>query len=202
MKKFLKKIRRLYFDNSRPLPKYFKITKMIKEKSKVLDFGCWQGDLSKILIEEKNAKVIGCDLIEMPSFKNKNFRYVKVSKEKNFPFKEKFDYIIFADVLEHLKNPKDILKEAFKHTNKIIISIPNLHFFLYKLFPKLENPPIELTPHLHHWKLKTFKEVLPKNVKINKIKYCSDFPEFRWTHKIFPKSKFMNQTLIMEVMKK
>ncbi|MBN2546818.1 MAG: methyltransferase domain-containing protein [Spirochaetes bacterium] len=199
---FIKNIRRKYIKNAKPLPKYYKIAEIVDNKSKVLDFGCGQGELSKIIIEKKGSKIIGCDLINKPKFKHKNFKYEKITKENNFPFKEKFDYIIFADVLEHLKNPKEILKEAFKHTNKCIISIPNLNFFLYRLFPKLEEPPIELTPHLHHWTLKTFTKILPQGTKIKKIKYCSDFPELRWTHKLFPKNNFFNQTLIMEIDKK
>ncbi len=200
MKILIKKIRRKLINNSKTLPKYFKIAGLIEKDSKVLDFGCWQGDLSRILIERKNAKVIGCDLINKSDFKHKNFKYRKVTKSNNFPFKEKFDYIIFADVLEHLENPQKILGDAFKHTNKCIVSIPNLNFFLYRLFPKLENPPVELTSHLHHWKLSSFKKVLPSNVKIKKIKYCSDFPEFRWTNYFpFKNKSFFNQTLIMEL---
>ena len=147
--------------------------------------------------------VTGCDLIEDSKLKHKNFNYVKVSPGKNnFPFKEKFDYIIFADVIEHLENPKEILNQAFKHTDKCIISIPNLNFFLYKLFPKLENPPIELTPHLHHWTLKSFSKVIPFGVKINRISYVTDFPEFRWANYFpFKNKSFFNQTLVMEIRK-
>ncbi len=202
MKSILKKIRRKFINNTRPLPKYYKIAELINQNKKVLDFGCWQGELSKILIEKKNAKITGCDLIEKSTFVHKNFKYIKVTPKNNFPFKEKFDCIIFADVLEHLKNPEKILREAFKHTDRCIVSIPNLNFFLYRLFPKLENPPIELTPHLHHWKLNSFRKILLDNAKINKIKYCTDFPELRWIDQIFPKNSFFNQTLIMEIIKR
>lgn len=198
----IKNLRRKFIDNTKPLPKYFKIASFLEKNKKVLDFGCWQGDLSKILIKEKNSLVTGCDLIKESKFKDKNFKYIQVTKNKNFPFKEKFDYIIFADVIEHLEDPKEILKEAFKHSNKVIISIPNLNFFLYRIFPKLENPPIELTPHLHHWNLSSFKKVITVGKKIVKVKYCTDFPELRWINKIFPNISFFNQTLIMEIEKK
>ena len=197
----IKEFRRKLIGNTKPLPKYFKIASLLEKNKKVLDFGCWQGDLSKILIEKKNAKITGCDLIEKSSFKHKNFEYIKVNKKNNFPFKEKFDYIVFADVLEHLEDPKNILEEAFKHSKKIIISIPNLDFFLYRFFPKLENPPEELTPHLHHWTLMSFSKILPTGTKISTVKYATDFPEFRWANKLFPKSSFSNQTLILEVIK-
>lgn len=202
MKKIIKKIRRILINQNNPIPKYYKIAEMLDYNKKVLDFGCWHGNLSKILILKKYSRVIGCDLIENSNFKDKNFKYIKVTEKDNFPFNESFDYIIFADVLEHLKNPQKFLKKAFNYTNKVIVSIPNLNFFLFRIFPKLENPPEELTPHLNHWNLESFKNILPNNVKIKKIKYCSDFPEFRWTN-IFPfKNKsFFNQTLIMEIQK-
>ncbi len=138
----IKKIRRVVIQKCKPLPKYFKIASLVERDRKVLDFGCWQGDLSKILIDKKNSKVIGCDLMEKCEFKDPKFRYFQVLSEKeNFPLKENFDYVIFADVLEHLKNPKKMLKETFRHTNKIIISIPNNNFFLYKIFPKIRGTP-------------------------------------------------------------
>ncbi len=120
---------------------------------------------------------------------------------RGFLFKKKFDVIIFADVLEHLKEPQKILAQASRYTNKFIISIPNLNFFMYKIYPKLENPPPGESQHLHHWKLKEFLKLLPSNFKIMGKKYCGDFPEFRWTHKLFPKSNFFNQTLILKIVK-
>ena len=202
MKQILRRIRRLYIKNFIKLPKYYEISNIVGENKKILDFGCWKGDLSKILIKEKNAKIVGCDLIDSSKFKHANFKYIKVTKEKNFPFKEKFDYIIFADVLEHLVNPKEILEEAFNHTNNVIVSIPNLDFFLYRIFPELENPPAELTPHLNHWRLKTFNKILSKGMVISRIIYCSDFPEFQWTNYFpFKNKSFFNQTIIMEIKK-
>jgi 2-polyprenyl-3-methyl-5-hydroxy-6-metoxy-1,4-benzoquinol methylase len=198
----IKKIRRKLIDNTKPLPKYYKLASMLKEKKKVLDFGCWQGDLSRILIKEKKSEVIGCDLIDKPKLNDKNFKYIKVSSKKQyFPLRQNFDYVVFADVLEHLNNPKKMLEDTFRHTERCIVSVPNCNFFLYKIFPKLEEPPIELTPHIHHWTFKKFKEILPKNTEIKQVKYCTDFPEFRLFNYIFPNVSFFNQTLIMEIVK-
>lgn len=203
MKELIRKIRRRYIKGSKKLPKYYKISEFVIPNKKMLDFGCWQGSLSKILIEEKQAKVVGCDLMKKCSFKNKNFKYKQVSvKNQKIPKNETYDYIIFADVLEHLKDPKKILEESFKQTQSCIISIPNLDFFLYRLFPSLEEPPTKLTPHLHHWTLKKFRNFLPKNLEIVKVTYCTDFPEFRWAnHFPFKNKSFFNQTLIMEIKK-
>ena len=50
-------------------------------------------------------------------------------EQKEIPFEEKFDYIIFGDVLEHLHNPQEIIrfcKERLTDQGRIIASIPNL----------------------------------------------------------------------------
>jgi len=46
-----------------------------------------------------------------------------------FPYREEFDYIVFADVLEHLRDPAAVLRRsipALKESGKIIISVPNI----------------------------------------------------------------------------
>jgi len=197
----LKEKRRKYI-LSKALPKYKKIFELLPRKGKILDAGCGKANLSKyILSQNKSLKIIGCDTGKTSDLKNKSFKYVQKDLDEGFKFNEKFDVIIFADVIEHLKEPMKILKEAMKHSNKFIISIPNLDFFMYRLYPKLENPPKGESQHLHHWKPKEFLKILPKELKLIKKDYCTDFPEFRWANKLFPKSSFFNQTLILELIK-
>jgi len=188
---------------SKPLPKYKKIFLMLPKKGKFLDAGCGNANLSKyLLFKNPNLKIIGCDINKFIKYNHANFIYFNKNLNRGFSFKRKFDVIIFADVLEHLKNPEKILEQASKYTNQFILSIPNLEFFVYKLFPKLENPPKKESQHLHHWKYFQFIKILPKNFKIVKKEYCSDFPEFRWFNELFPKSSFFNQTLIIGLVKK
>lgn len=51
-------------------------------------------------------------------------------EEENVPFEEKFDYIIFGDVLEHLRDPQKIIwfckRNLLKEHGHIIASIPNV----------------------------------------------------------------------------
>ena len=196
----LKQMRRDYI-NSKPIPKYYKILGMIS-KGNILDAGCGEGNLSKFLLEEKNyLKIEGCDLNYNCKFNHKNFNYFQMDLDKEFFPLIQFDVIIFADVLEHLKEPEKVLEQTSRYTNKFIISLPNLNFFVYRIYPKLENPPKGESQHLHHWKLDEFLNLLPKGFKVVKKEYCSDFPEFRWSNYLFPKSSFFNQTIILEVIK-
>ena len=46
-----------------------------------------------------------------------------------FPFKETFDVILFADILEHTRDPMAILRRALpalKKDGEVIVSVPNI----------------------------------------------------------------------------
>lgn len=47
----------------------------------------------------------------------------------DFPYRDQFDYILFADVLEHLRDPEAVLKRALpslKSGGQVIVSVPNI----------------------------------------------------------------------------
>jgi 2-polyprenyl-3-methyl-5-hydroxy-6-metoxy-1,4-benzoquinol methylase len=71
-------------------------------------------------INERSAKIAACVANVC----------VNNIEEQNLPFDSvRFDYIIFGDVLEHLRNPLEALKYCSKLLNQgghIIASIPNL----------------------------------------------------------------------------
>ena len=194
-----KKFRIKYFINE-IIPKYFKIYDFVPSKGKILDVGCGEGNLSKVLLK-KDVEITGCDLGSSIKLKNKRFNYLKRDLNKGLNLKEVFDCIIFADVLEHLKEPSQMLKEVSTMTNHIVVSIPNMGFFLYKLIPSLENPP-KPQVHLHHWKLKEFLKILPKEWDVRSVKYATDWPELKLLGYVFPNISFFNQTLIIDLRKK
>lgn len=110
----------------------------INENSKILEFGPANGRLTKYLYEQKKCIV---DIVEIDGEAGENAkvyaRYSILGKKgdielyqwKNeFPDNE-YDYIIFADVLEHLRDPKKVLhatKKKLNATGVIWVSIPNI----------------------------------------------------------------------------
>ena len=98
----------------------------------VLEVGCGLGDtLAFIKYKYPNADVHGIELIEQIASLGSAKFDIKCGNIETFEFQpgEKYDYIIFADVLEHLVNPCAVInrmKEHLKDNGCILTSIPNI----------------------------------------------------------------------------
>lgn len=123
----------------------------ISESSRVLDVGCWTGNLGIELITNKNCIVDGMEI---------NEEALKIASGKGYTetiqlnldsidsdilsgISAQYDYIVFADVLEHLADPHHVLRTiasslAGKNT-KIIISLPNALFIQQRIMFLLGN---------------------------------------------------------------
>lgn len=119
------------------------IVSCINENSIVLDVGCSYGYLGEWLVRNKKCKMYGIEIDEKELKEvQKNGFYEGVYKinldnvilsdveVQNFLNLDVcFDYIICADVIEHLKSPHEIfskLGEKLKVNGKFIVSIPNI----------------------------------------------------------------------------
>lgn len=98
----------------------------------VLEVGC---DLGATLFEIQNrfpkCKTYGLDINEAAVDIAKHITEAKYGNidELRIPFEEKFDYIIFGDVLEHLRHPEEVIEMCrgiLKKGGYIIASIPNV----------------------------------------------------------------------------
>jgi 2-polyprenyl-3-methyl-5-hydroxy-6-metoxy-1,4-benzoquinol methylase len=99
----------------------------------ILDFGCGNGGLLKIIKEKKDKNIIGIEL-------NKDLlKYLNMESINTFasiseiPQNINFDCIMLNHVLEHLYDPIDILKKIKQRMNKktlLIIEVPHANDFL------------------------------------------------------------------------
>jgi SAM-dependent methyltransferase len=108
-----------------------KIVEIIRteQKGKVLDLGCGDGDYS-VRLQELGFDVIAGDM-DVKRFKHADkidFRVCDLTQR--LPFEDgSFDHILLAEVIEHLRNPYDVMKElsrVLKKGGKLIVSTPNI----------------------------------------------------------------------------
>lgn len=174
------------------------IAGQVAQGSKVLDIGCASGYIGEFLIKNKGCEVWGIEPDIESSDLSKNKGYAKVinkSVESGLVDEvlrnEKFDFIIVADVLEHLVNPEEILKKIgdFLKTNgKLLVSLPNVGHYsvrfshLFGNWDMLDAGIMDKT-HLHFYTLKTMQEMFRKNNwKIISVRPRGDLE--RWGKKI------------------
>ncbi len=169
-----------------------KIVNMIDDGAEILDIGCSSGYLAEYLIQQKNCQVSGIELSkEDAEIAKKVCKKVVIANvedsiwEKEFE-KNSFDYIIVADLLEHLKNPLELLKRLksyIKPKGFIIVSIPNIAHVSIRLellrgdFESEERGILDDT-HLQYFTLKKFSNLIKKaDLFVNELHYTTfDFP--------------------------
>ena len=111
------------------------INRFIKQNSCILEFGPSSGYFTRYLKEEKNAIV---DIVEIDKVcaesAAKYARDCFIGDIEQYLWKEAYasrmyDFIIFADVLEHLRDPWNVLSEVLPLLNpdgRVLISLPNI----------------------------------------------------------------------------
>lgn len=111
------------------------ILQQIKKNSTILEFGPANGRLTKYLKQELNCDVYLAEIEEAAGKEALQYgKELVVGDVENFEWFDKFheirfDYILFADVLEHLRDPKEVLAKSkllLKQEGSIILSVPNM----------------------------------------------------------------------------
>jgi len=154
--------------------------------SKVLDVGCGIGAVGEQLKQRFEVEVVGIEF---------NEKMTKVAKEKldrvilgdldeinleDYLLPNYFDCILFGDILEHLKNPWDVLKTATSFLSDegvIIAGIPNIRHYttvinlLFRGYWPYRERGIHDKTHLRFFTLKNIRELFQyANLKIIKLK--------------------------------
>jgi len=122
-------------------------------RGKVLDLGCGDGDYSMAL-HKQGFEIIAAD-IDRTRFRYASqipFEYCDITKILPFP-DNSFDYILLIEVVEHLRNPYDVLFEInriIKNKGSIILSTPNIlnlksrfRFLFEGAYEYFREPPLD-----------------------------------------------------------
>lgn len=112
-----------------------KVVSLVPPATRVLEFGCATGYMSEVLKSKLGCTVTGVEISpEAAALAEQHTERVIVGDAEKIDYAaelagEEFDVILFADVLEHLKEPGDVLRRVrpFVAENGVIIaSIPNI----------------------------------------------------------------------------
>lgn len=155
------------------------INKWIKPKTRVLELGAANGRLTKYLSQIKECQV---DIVELDeesglcAEKYANLSYIGANQgdiEKYYwaDAENDYDYVVIADVLEHLRNPQLTLIKALsviKDKGSVLISVPNITHnsviieLLNDRFYYTKTGLLDST-HIHFFTYKTLKQMISES---------------------------------------
>lgn len=135
----------------------------INQEAKVLDVGCGDGTLLRILVDTKRVKARGIEIDEenVLSCVNKGLSVLQgdVDEGLNEYYKDNsFDYIMALCTVQAIWNPKKSIDEMLRIGRQVIISFPNFAHFRVRFsllfkgrMPKNRLLPYEWydTPNIH-----------------------------------------------------
>ena len=165
------------------------IADWIEPNSKILDVGCGEGYTAKYLYQTRNVHIIGVDISAEAIAKFRRLTGLKgyvadVNRGLKLAEDEYFDYILFLEVLEHLVYPHKVLIEAIKHSKKgVIVTLPNLGYFRWRLQLLCGYFPRQSFTHLHSWTIRDF-ELFCHKLGLHILDFKTILPKEKYKAKI------------------
>ena len=125
----------------------FSLNKKLKEREiimltmipygvRVIDIGCGNS-LLPIKLKEKGVDISVADAssIVLEGYKKYAIpgKVVDLEDIRSYPFDGEYDFIIMSEVLEHTKNPEEIIATLLPMTEYFLLTVPNSAFYRYRL---------------------------------------------------------------------
>jgi len=162
------------------------MARLIEDRSSVLDIGCGSGRFLDYLVHiKKELNVLGLDIsktaIETGRVSGLNCEMADVSSDK-FELQGTYDYIIMAEVVEHLHNPESLmLKLKGKYRKALFVTIPNIGYYPHRVRLMTGSFPVQTVyhpaEHLLYWTVRDFKEWLQQlGYRVDQVIASNGFP--------------------------
>lgn len=112
-----------------PRPDHDAIARLVSEGARVLDVGCGDGGLIRLLMRERNARVRGLEMdpIKVHGCVSRGLSVVQGDAERDlehFP-SASFDYVVFSHTLLKLRRPLAALRHAARVGERVIVAMDN-----------------------------------------------------------------------------
>ena len=94
--------------------------KWLKQKERVLDIGCGNGIITKLLIDHFSLEMIACDVNNYLIY---NLPFIKIKNGKIPKFKKRFSAALLNDVLHHIskRDQEKLILQSIQIAKKVLI---------------------------------------------------------------------------------
>ncbi len=155
------------------------LSRYFKKGTKILDIGGYTGDLLEILPKDINYTVIDVDQEALKIAQKRGARIINLDLEKtSLPTNEKFDIIVAAEILEHIRDPEKTLiqaKKILKNKGVILISLPNectiYHRLKIMMGKGINGLAFSPDYHLHFPAIEQSRKLVGTHLRIKETKY-------------------------------
>lgn len=133
----------------------------------ILDVGCGDGTFLEQLPQEWSPKGIDFSNESIKKCRRKGLDVIQHDMHDMGTIRN-FDLITLLDVLEHTLTPELVLKEVRKHTQTVILTVPNMAFIKHRMQALLGLVPDECRSKKGHCQYMT-KERIEQIIKDSKF---------------------------------
>lgn len=151
------------------------VANLIKEKSKVLDIGCGNGDLLHYLKTNKQVDGRGLEIMQedVSEAVARGISVMQGNAESDLAYypDNSFDYAILGHTIQAIHNPEEVMEQMLRIAKFAIVSFPNFAHYKNRLYISLKGKmPVSKTipyqwydtPNIHFCSIKDFEELCLK----------------------------------------